>query len=427
MTNIRYQANVLEHFIPISLEKIISDLLNSDKLTGNQKTLFKQFCSQYIAVFHAQSYKQLNRLKLTYQPFNPDRDTLVSNKTDEIKQLATLNTSISKVLEKANYQKISEVELNQALNKTSPHGVKVSVDFEEFVDAALFYRGSALHTQYHRNWKKLQFRKKAIDIQIFRRLCIVLQPKNRRQWIEHLTSNENMSLKKAEKKADEAMDALGITDKDNSYVYMKLFKDIPRSDLEMLFPNTRIEMRLFDKIKLGIMGSGGTAGSVMATITKFSAVIDPVSAILTIGALLGVIWRQIAKVFSQRAKYSAILTKNLYFYSLDTNMGALNHLFDTAEAEECKEAILAYFFLLKNNKSSRGELDKCIEDYIQNQYKIPMDFEINDGLDKLSKSGLLVSHADSAKSVVSLEDANKLLIEQWNLIIHDKPLPNDGD
>jgi hypothetical protein len=225
-----------------------------------------------------------------------------------------------------------------------------------------------------------------------------------------------MSLKKAEKKADAALTALGINGEED-IVYMKLFKDIPRADLEMLFPNTRVQIRLFDKIKLGIMGGGGTAGGIMATVTKFSAAIEPISALIAIGGLLGVLWRQIAKVFSQRAKYSAILTKNLYFYNLNNNMGTLTYLFNTAEAAECKEAMLAYFFLLTGGESSRVDLDKRIENYIQEKYAIPMDFEINDGLDKLQRSELLNIN-DNIISAVPLSKANIKLRQQWNEVIN---------
>ncbi len=70
-------------------------------------------------------------------------------------------------------------------------------------------------------------------------------------------------------------------------------------------------------------------------------------------------------------------------------MGVLTYLADTAEAEECKEAILAYFFLLLDGEMSRANLDQRIEHYIHEKYAIPMDFEIDDGLAKLQKSSLL--------------------------------------
>lgn len=427
MPKIHYQVDILERFIPISLEKILFDLLNSDLLAPEHHKAFKQFSSRYIALFHAQAHTHLQFLKHIYQPFNPDKDSLIIEKTETAEQLSQLKNELYRVLKDANYKRISEHDLNAALNKISPHGVKVSVDFDEFVEVAMFYRGSAIQTKFHRNWKKFNFKKQSVDIQTYRRLFILLQPKNRQQWIKHLTSNKKMSLKKAEKKADSVLNTIGITGESN-LIYMKLFKDIPRSDLEMLFPNTRVRMRLFDKVKLSIMGGGGTAGGIMATISKLSAAIDPTSAIIAIGALLGVLWRQISKIFSQRAKYSAILTKNLYFYSLNTNMGALTYLVDSAKTEECKETILAYFFLLSKGKTKREILDKVIEDHMQKQYSIPMNFEIDDALEKLHKSNLISPPGNNSSiSATPLDEANTSLIKQWNQVILNKPVLANGE
>jgi len=412
---IHFQPDVLERFIPISLNRIIADLLSSTLLPKQQQQLFEQFHKSFVALFHAQAHAQLLHLKHVYRPFNPDREVLIPKASEPIEQLTQLKKELLTVLNNANFEKLSEENLNEALNKISPRGVKVSVNFEEFVEVGLFYRGSATRTEFHRNWKKFQFKKLPVEMPIYRRLFVMLHPKNKQQWIEHLMSSEKINRQKAEKKANDAIEDLGING-EKDVVYLKLFKDIPSADLEMLFPNTKIQMRLFDKIKLSILGGGGTAGGVMATITKLSAAIDPMSAIIAVGSLLGVIWRQIAKVFSQRAKYSAALTKNLYFYSLDNNMGALTYLVDSAEVEECKEALLAYFFLLVNGESSRADLDKRIESYLFNQYAIPMDFEIADGLEKLQNVGLL-KHSNQLISVLPLSEANDNLKQLWNNII----------
>jgi len=399
---------------------LISDLLTSELLPIEQHKAFKQFCSIYTSLFHAQSYAHLQNLKQLYLPFNPDRDTLINAQENSGTQLTHLKDKLYAMLEDANYERISEDDLNEALNKISPYGVQVSVDFEDFAEVALFYRGSAIQQKLYRNWKKLSFKKQPIDILIYRRLFVLLQPKNRLQWIEHFINNKKISIQKAEKKADEALKVFGISN-DNDVVYLKLFKDIPREDLEMQFPNTRIQIRLFDKIKLAVTGGGGTAGGIMATIGKLSATVDPISALIAVGGLLGLLWRQIAKIFSQRAKYSATLTKNLYFYSLDNNMGALTYLADTAEAEaeECKEAILAYFFLLIDGETSRANLDQRIESYIQEKYAIPMDFEIDDGLEKLQKSSLL-SRSDQLISATPLAEANSRLRQQWDQVVDNK-------
>lgn len=415
MKNRNDQNDVLERFIPIELDELIVDLADTGLLAEAQQQQFLIFSSAYSALYHAQSHKQLKVLKRAYLPFNPDRDTILTAPVNTIELLETFKNALFEVIGNANYEQLSEQALNQALNKVSPHGVTVSVDFDEFEDVFLYYRGTATRTEMYWNWKSLSLKKQPVEIKIYRRLFVLLQPRNKQQWIQYLINNKKMTFAKAEKKASATLNALGISG-ENQVLYLKLFKDIPRADLEMLFPNTRIQIRLFDKIKLGIMGGGGAAGGILATISKLSAAIDPMSALLAIGGLAGVLWRQVAKVFSQRAKYSAILTKNLYFYSLANNLSTLTYLADTAESEECKEALLAYFFLLAKGASSRDELDKTIENFILDKYRIPMDFEISDGLDKLQKANLLNSR-DTLITAVPLSEALISVKQQWENII----------
>ncbi len=45
----------------------------------------------------------------------------------------------------------------------------------------------------------------------------------------------------------------------NDDVYLKLFKDIPRMDLEMLLPGTQIKMSLFDRTKIVLPTLSGIA------------------------------------------------------------------------------------------------------------------------------------------------------------------------
>ncbi len=418
MNTARYNNNKLERFIPISLDRLIDDLANSNRLDEDQQSLFRRFCHAYSCLIHAQSHQQSQQIKRLYQPFDPDTEALIQQLKADQAQSGQFKSDLYSLLNQANYEKLSEQDLNAALNKISPYGVKVSDDFDEFKDVALFFRGSAIKSEYHRDWKRLKLKKRRVDIQLYRRLFVLLHTRDREQWIANLSQNKKISRKKAEKIVNRSLKTLAISG-DNDIIYLKLFKDIPAADLEMLFPNTQIRIRLFDKIKLALMGGGGTAGGIMATVSKLSAAIDPVSAMLAIGGLLGVVWRQIAKIFSQRTKYSAILTKNLYFYNLNNNMGALSYLADSAEREECKEAILAYFFLLSSENLQRQQLDQKIEAYIKQQYQIPMDFEIDDGLNKLRKARLLIQD-NGNYCVLPLGRAHFCLVEQWQSLINPK-------
>ena len=200
-------------------------------------------------------------------------------------------------------------------------------------------------------------------------------------------------------------------------VFIKLFKNIPQSDLEMIFPNTKVKMRLFDKVKLSVTGGGGAVSGVMTVLSKLSAMIDPIAALGVIGGFLGLLWRQISNVFTQRTKYMAKLSKNLYYYNLDNNQGAIAYLANMAEAEECKEALLAYYFLHKNGAMSLVSLDKQVEQYIEQNYQIPIDYEVSDGIAKLTASKLLKEASDEKLEAVDLSEAIRLLEQQWVAMI----------
>ena len=56
----------------------------------------------------------------------------------------------------------------------------------------------------------------------------------------------------------------------DSNIYLKLFKNIPRTDIEMVFPNTAVRFRMFDKIKLGVSASGGLGMGVVGAAGKIA-------------------------------------------------------------------------------------------------------------------------------------------------------------
>ncbi|NOQ35033.1 MAG: DUF3754 domain-containing protein [Methylococcaceae bacterium] len=412
MREINYQQNLLERFIPVNIEELITTLSNRQELSATDKSDFQLFCQHYRALYHALSLPDYQKLRHHYAPFNPDRDSLSNlNYSDAEKQALQdkLLDDLKNLLNDANYEQLSQEQLNAVLHETSPYGVKVSVDFNEFEEILLFYRGSAIRKEERREWKSLFLKKEIIETKIYRRLFILLKSKSLTQKIQELAAAKNISQSKAERKIKHKHDQNSI---DDEKIYIKLFKNIPRTDLEMLFPNTKVRMRLLDKFKLGITGGGGTVGGIMTVVTKLTATIDPIAMATTIFGFIGLLWRQISKIFLQRTKYMAELAKNLYYYNLDNNLGAISHLHDMAAASEAKEALLSYFFLLTEGEMTAAELDKKIELFIEEEYRVAIDFEVDDGLGKLERLGLLIQKEDKV-SVVDLSDAENILKQKW--------------
>ncbi len=108
------------------------------------------------------------------------------------------------------------------------------------------------------------------------------------------------------------------------------------------------------------------------------------------------------------------LAENLYFKNLDNNSGVFHHLIDSAEEEECKETILAYYHLLTSDQPlSSHELDNIIEQWFDVNFSCSIDFETDDALRKLKKLELVEMNKDKyiAKPLI---ESRKQLDELWD-------------
>ena len=347
-----------DHFIPVATRDLIERLrqdsdngLDTDKLAVIHKL-------EQILSF--QFYRKLVEIKRYYQPFNPDSDLLLP--ADRESNVETCIDNLRELLTAANYTELNEQQIQYALQKTSPYGLEVKLDFNDFEHVALFYRGKSKSRFEVRDWKRLYLKKKSLSLVRYQRIFLVLQFK---------------------------------PGHDKPGLHLKLFKDILRPDLEMLFPDCKLRMKMFDKIKLMITGGGGTAGGLFATIGKITAAVNPWTIFIAVAGFAALIWRQVSKVFVQKTRYMATLAQNLYFHNLDNNAGAITYLIDMARQEEIKETILAYALLTRHPGLSQAQLDSACEDWFQHQFDRAIDFDISDAVAKLRRFELLETDGDT--------------------------------
>jgi hypothetical protein len=432
-----------ERFIPVSRQEIVDNLLAAPHWNSEQKQQFVEFCQIFEALYHYKFQSRLEELKRSYAPFNPDTDIVTQHdySEEEKKELRQkLNDEIRQLLNNANYEDLTIDDINRAMNEESFYGVSVSVDLEDFEKLIVYYRGSATETKYRRDWKKLFLSKKPIEIPIYKRMFLLMKFRTENElaqeraetWLqekenelkekgqESLDSEKKDKFKaKFEKQAKKQIQKSRQNlpeDLTEDHVFLKLFKNIPRTDLEMLFPNQNVRLKLIDKIRLGLTGGGGTIFSLVSMIGKLGAALaNPFALIGAFVGLIAIIFRQIMGIFMQRTKYMMTLSRNLYFHNLDNNFGVMNFLIDMAEEEEGKEAILAYYFLYtQSDKNYTQEaLDREIENYIQDKYGVAIDFEVDDGLRKLREEGIL-REQDGVLKVLDLREACVLLDKKWD-------------
>ncbi len=387
--NITYDNEILERFIPVAYDELFVNVVEHFNLNDDAH---KDFSSRLRFFYHTHFHKDLITLKRLYLPFNPDADTVTLKRYSPTQYetiKAELVSKIKPLLNSANYEELTESTLREAMNKTSPYGVEVSVDFDDFEDISLFFRGEAHRYDEKRTLSSLYLKKEKFRVDVYRRLFILLKPKTLQERAREIAKRDGEDLKHVTKRLRKNNLVL-IEGEKKERIYIKLFKDIPHADLEMLFPNTKVKMTFQDKLKIGITGGGGTIGGLATLITKLGSMIEPLSLITAVGVFGGVLWRQIKTIFTHRTRYMATLAKNLYFYNLDNNAGVLTHMIDMAENEESKEALLAYIFIAKSEQElNREALDREIEAYMLQYYNIPMNFEVDDGVKKLLELGLI--------------------------------------
>ena len=412
-----YDKNI-ERFIPVTLNGLVSKLIVDLNLSDQDKLLFKRFCKIYVALYHANFFVKLQNLKENYLPFSPDRTTLSLQQYSNaalLERRKNLIEEIQEIIDKANYSPITQDELNRALTESSPYGLDISVDFDDFDEIHLYFQGLSTTTEQRRTWQTLYLGTETLDIPIYRRLFLVLKLKsvtNKPPVISIFADPKAYLLEKWHHLFQIEMTQGG----DSSFIYLKLFKDIPRSDLEMLFPNTRVEMQRFDKVTMGVSSGGGIIGGIIAVVSKLARAANPAAIMLAVAGLVGIIWRQVGKVLSNRNRYLASLAKSLYFHNLDNNLGVLANLIEMAEEEECKEAILAYGFLLAQPQEgcSQQKLDQEVEQFLRESCGVQVNFELSDGIRKLREADLLIENANKLIKPCPITSALNRLDQEWD-------------
>jgi hypothetical protein len=218
-------------------------------------------------------------------------------------------------------------------------------------------------------------------------------------------------------------------------IIVKLFQNVPQQDLEMIFPNVRIRMRLVDKIFVGVpafvSGVAVIASKLYGPFLLIFGVIafwlglrlDEPSigqkelVIIGVGlfAFGGYAVRQVNNFKNRKIAFMKALSENLYFRNLDNDAGVFHNLLDAAEEAESIESVLAYHFLRQAREPlTQAELDARVEAWIRTTKGIDFDFEVDDGVRKLSELGLVTTDEHGRLTPVPIDAALSHLDRLWD-------------
>ena len=410
-----------DRFISVAPHDLITRLTLPDVWptidAATVKTFFK-FLVEWRHLMYSDRQRELLRL---YTPFSPDSDTKVnvdSSATQRAEQQQAFVGLVRQLLARANYDEIPRASMEALISEQNPYGLALEVDLSEFEELLVYYRGESETTIPPSMLERYALRKKPIKLRIYQRLFVMLKLKPIETRIREIMLKEQVNARRAEKIVAKLRKQLPASIS-GDYIYLKLFKFIPRADLEMLFPNTRVKMRQIDKLKLGVTAGGGSAAGIATTIAKLStvaALTNPLTVGMAMLGLGGIVFRQVSSVFATRTTYMAQLSKNLYFNNLANNHSVMASLAERGEEEDIKEEVLLYTLLARSsmNRSDLGDAKLAIEHYLQTEFHVRVNFDIIDALDRLIETGIVFEQADGNLVALQPEQACRHLDQLWD-------------
>jgi hypothetical protein len=194
---------------------------------------------------------------------------------------------------------------------------------------------------------------------------------------------------------------------DTNHVFLKIFKDIPRADVDMLLPGARVKLRLFDRGKIGFGLLSGLGTVLFRMQEEVLRAIHEVTMGgttfwgLTAG-LVGYGYKSYYDYQQTRQAYHLNLTQSLYFQNLDSNAGVLTRLFDEAEEQETRTTLLAYYCLWRYGGEAglpEEELEAAMELYLDRYAEVTLLCEPGEPLAKLARLDLVEGNARQARAV----------------------------
>ena len=416
-----------EKFIPVTRFALMDRLTEPQAWPPGECVAAKRFFI-YIDYWRHQRYNvRLMELEQDYEAFSPDSDLLLTRKytNEELAEMqGAVLSGMEKILEQANYERIDPSNVEVLLTKESHYGLDLHVDFNEFEEVLIYYRGASTQKDQRRVLRKFM-RKEEFDVPVFQRLFLLFKLKPHDALVNDLMARENITRKEAEKRAKKKRKLLPKEVKDGN-IYMKLFKNIPRSDVEMIFPNTVVKFRMFDKLKLGVTSAGGLGVSIAGAASKLALFLtNPLIAIGALGGIAAVIFRQVMGFFNQKQRYMIKMAQNLYFHSLADNRGVMMTLADRAAEEDVKEEILLYSVLSKEpaRRSELPSIDRAIEKYLKSKFGVDVDFDVDDAIGRLLKDGIVEEREDGYLYTLPPREAAKHLDDKWDLLLDELPDP----
>ncbi|MDM4015194.1 DUF3754 domain-containing protein [Roseiconus lacunae] len=358
----------IETFIPIETSVLLDHLTAvADRLPNwsQRRESFELAVEQIVSHVDQISAKRQTEFSDRYHELDPDSDCKIPStarascddtKTEPLFEL--LETTIKD----AGYSKLTQEDIERCVGVASHWGVPMSANFELFRHLSVYARGDVVGRRCHRHLRKL-YRLQMVDVAIYQRLVVIFQLGE---------DFERGELLPADK------------------LHLRIFKNIPKQDVDMLLPGTKIKLSGIDHAKVIVPSLSGWLFS-LQKISRFVLVTLALAAYYSTALIIGLVLAAIGYgvksffgYFQTKNRYLLNLTRNLYFQKLDTNAGAGLQLVGQARRQMMNEAILAYFAIATETEPmSHRKLRRKCERLVREAIEVEIDFPVEPVINRL--------------------------------------------
>jgi hypothetical protein len=382
------RAAAREQFIPLRKSELVDTLARTLGIESQAAGAFRRFCLLFEGLVHRDYQCALERMKNAYAAFDPDADTRSSGTLSNV-QLAErqedLFREFSWLLVRGNFVRLAQADIDRALADRSQWGLNLAVDFRIFERLEVYCRGDIVGTRYRRRLRN-RFRPEPVEVPIYQRLVVIFRLRPDCAVSKYLDTQD---------------------------IHIKIFKDIPKVDLEMLLPGSKVQMSMVDRAKILLPTLSGLSIIVWkllqgALLVAAAGAYGVLAFLGLVGGTIGYGLRSFYGYQNTKQKYQLNLTQSLYYQNLDNNAGAIYRLLDEAEEQENREAMAAYFYMWHHAPAdgwSSDQLDRQIEAFLRAQAGQDVDFEVSDALDKLRRLKLIEFNRDGRWQAMEIGEA----------------------
>jgi hypothetical protein len=364
-------------------------------------------------------------MQVTYEPFSPDTEALHGCAITPVGRAAMrkrLLAQMADLLQQGNFTRLEPASVPLVLIGQGGCGLAREVDLDAFEELLIYYHGATRVAERRRDGMRAYLRSKEVQIPVFQRMCLLFKLKPFDIRVKELMHERRLRRRQAERLVRRTRSRLPAT-VTSDCIYIKMFKNMPRSAVEMLFPNTELRLRRFDKVKLAATAGAGLLIGAFGAAGELSAMSNPYVLFGAIGGLGGIALRRAAYLLNLRSRYLVARAQHLYFHTLADNRGAMSLLAERAAEKDVKEEMLLYSVLAKERVNVREltAVDEAIEQFLEQTFGITVECDVEQALARLKAEGIVADRPDGTLATLAPHEAALRIEELWQACLDARP------